>query len=254
MSLLDALEVPAARSRASTSPTDSPRVAASSAAPAPVMPPPMTRRSSSPERARVERPAPGPRVERAAHERGDVAHPLVEQRPQRRVELAVPAVQVVVDVAQLRVGLHRLAARRRPSPRAASATDECSPAPAAASIAAPRAVVSTSSGTTTGSPVMCARSSHSSRPFAPPPTHTTSRGRVAGGADRLDHVAQRQRVALQQRPREVRARRARRSCRTSRARARAFHSGAIAPASAGTHETPPAPGGRALGERRSSSS
>ena len=47
MSLLDRLDVPEAKSRASTSPTDSPRVAASSADPAPTTPPPMTRTSSS---------------------------------------------------------------------------------------------------------------------------------------------------------------------------------------------------------------
>src|SRR3984957_12250495 len=48
MSLLDRLEVPEARSRASTSPTRRPREAASSAAPAPVMPPPITSTSSGP--------------------------------------------------------------------------------------------------------------------------------------------------------------------------------------------------------------
>ena len=42
MSLLERLEVPAAKSRASTSATFSPRVAASSAAPVPVEPAPMT--------------------------------------------------------------------------------------------------------------------------------------------------------------------------------------------------------------------
>src|SRR3954469_5274025 len=57
MSLLDRLEVPAAQSRASSSPTDSPRLAASSAAPAPVTPPPITRTSttSSASRARSAR-------------------------------------------------------------------------------------------------------------------------------------------------------------------------------------------------------
>src|SRR5689334_1928206 len=42
MSLLDRDEVPAPKSRASTRPTDSPRVAASSATPAPTTPPPTT--------------------------------------------------------------------------------------------------------------------------------------------------------------------------------------------------------------------
>src|SRR5580692_1430532 len=46
MSLDDREEVPAARSRASTRPTRRPRDAASSAAPAPVIPPPMTSTSS----------------------------------------------------------------------------------------------------------------------------------------------------------------------------------------------------------------
>src|ERR1700728_1181128 len=48
MSLLDRLEVPDARSRASTRPTRRPREAASRAAPAPVMPPPMISTSSGP--------------------------------------------------------------------------------------------------------------------------------------------------------------------------------------------------------------
>src|SRR3954454_20009153 len=47
MSLLERLEVPAAKSRASSSATDNPRLAASSAAPAPVTPPPMTRTSTT---------------------------------------------------------------------------------------------------------------------------------------------------------------------------------------------------------------
>src|SRR5690606_12874542 len=47
MSLLDLLEVPEARSRASTSATRRPRVAASSATPHPVTPPPMTTTSNS---------------------------------------------------------------------------------------------------------------------------------------------------------------------------------------------------------------
>ncbi len=42
MSLLDREEVPEPKSLASTRPTDSPRVAASSATPAPTTPPPMT--------------------------------------------------------------------------------------------------------------------------------------------------------------------------------------------------------------------
>jgi hypothetical protein len=46
-SLLDRLDVPAAKSRASTNPTRRPRVTASSAAPAPVTPAPITRTSSS---------------------------------------------------------------------------------------------------------------------------------------------------------------------------------------------------------------
>src|SRR5918996_414317 len=49
MSLLDRLDVPEAKSRASTSPTDRPRVAASRAAPLPTTPPPTTRTSSSVE-------------------------------------------------------------------------------------------------------------------------------------------------------------------------------------------------------------
>ncbi len=43
MSLLDRDEVPEPKSRASTRPTDSPRVAASSATPEPTTPPPTTR-------------------------------------------------------------------------------------------------------------------------------------------------------------------------------------------------------------------
>src|SRR5580693_5854542 len=43
MSLLDRDEVPEPKSRASTSPTESPRVAASRATPAPTTPPPTTR-------------------------------------------------------------------------------------------------------------------------------------------------------------------------------------------------------------------
>src|SRR5580765_7493647 len=53
MSLLDRLDVPLAKSRASISPVDRPRVTASSAAPQPTTPPPTTRTSSSmPERSR----------------------------------------------------------------------------------------------------------------------------------------------------------------------------------------------------------
>src|ERR671921_183293 len=47
MSLLERLEVPEAKSRASTRPTVRPRVAASRAAPEPTTPPPTTRMSSS---------------------------------------------------------------------------------------------------------------------------------------------------------------------------------------------------------------
>ena len=47
MSLLDREDVPAPKSRASTRPTDSPRVAASSATPAPTTPPPTTSTWSS---------------------------------------------------------------------------------------------------------------------------------------------------------------------------------------------------------------
>src|SRR5690606_10960740 len=49
MSLLDRLDVPEAKSRASTSPTDRPRVAASRAVPLPTTPPPTTSTSSSVE-------------------------------------------------------------------------------------------------------------------------------------------------------------------------------------------------------------
>src|SRR5919107_3197807 len=52
MSLLDRLEVPAARSRASTRATLRPREAASRAAPAPVTPPPMTSTSNCSSRSR----------------------------------------------------------------------------------------------------------------------------------------------------------------------------------------------------------
>src|SRR5216684_2514103 len=58
MSLLDRLEVPEARSRVSTRATRRPRDAASRAAPAPVMPPPMTRTSN---RSAVSRPSIAPR-------------------------------------------------------------------------------------------------------------------------------------------------------------------------------------------------
>src|SRR3954447_11615006 len=57
MSLLDRLDVPDAKSRASSSATDNPRLAASRAAPAPVTPPPITSTSttSSATRARSAR-------------------------------------------------------------------------------------------------------------------------------------------------------------------------------------------------------
>src|SRR5260370_18228139 len=58
MSLLDRLEVPEARSRASTRATRSPRDAASRAAPAPVTPPPMT---STSNRSAASRPSTAPR-------------------------------------------------------------------------------------------------------------------------------------------------------------------------------------------------
>src|SRR5215207_4151330 len=48
MSLLERLDVPAAQSRASSRPTERPRLAASSATPAPVTPPPITRTSTTP--------------------------------------------------------------------------------------------------------------------------------------------------------------------------------------------------------------
>src|SRR5690348_15101863 len=47
MSLLDRLEVPEAKSRASSRPTERPRVAASRAQPAPTTPPPTTSTSTS---------------------------------------------------------------------------------------------------------------------------------------------------------------------------------------------------------------
>ena len=53
MSLVERRDVPAARSRASTSATDSPREAASSAAPAPVTPPPMMSTSNRSRRSRA---------------------------------------------------------------------------------------------------------------------------------------------------------------------------------------------------------
>ena len=214
MSLLDALEVPAARSRASTSATRRPRVAASSAAPAPVMPPPTTSTSRSPDVAAS-----------SARRRAAASSALTARLPamfaQRTRRESAPADSRTAAAAPRTAPGAGGAARRRPRAarrpgctgscrapaiaRAASATVGCRPAPAAASIAAPRAVVSTSSGRHTGSPVMWARSSSSRRPFAPPPTHTTSLGGVAGAGDRLDHVAQRQRVALEQRAGEVRA-------------------------------------------------
>ena len=64
----------------------------------------------------------------------------------------------------------------RPWPSAAVGTSGCMPAPAAASIAAPRAVVSTSSGRVTGRPVTSARIWRSRSPRAPPATHTSSVG------------------------------------------------------------------------------
>src|SRR5688572_12749279 len=70
MSLLDRLEVPAAQSRASSSPTESPRLAASSAAPAPVTPPPITRTSTTSSASRA----------RSARRRsGDSAVPLMSE-------------------------------------------------------------------------------------------------------------------------------------------------------------------------------
>src|SRR5688500_9539941 len=105
MTLLEALDVPDPRSRASTSPTDSPRVAASSAAPVPVIPPPTTSTSSSPEVSASSA------RRRAAGSRAPLA--TVEERPEGGVEGAVTAVDGVVELPQLRVGLHRLAARPR---------------------------------------------------------------------------------------------------------------------------------------------
>ena len=188
---------------------------------------------------RLERPPPRGRVERAV--RHLAADLRLEQRPQRGVEPPVAAMQVVVDAAQLRVGLHGRAARAGHR-RAAAATLGCSPAPAAASIAAPRAVVSTSSGRHTGRPVTFARSSHSSRPLAPPPTQTTSRG--GWPAPPIASITSRSASALPSS--SARARWARPCAAVipnQPARACEFHSGAIAPASAGIHETPPAPGG-----------
>src|SRR3954471_18572835 len=74
MSLLDRLEVPAAQSRASSSATESPRLAASSAAPAPVTPPPMTRTSTT---------SSGSRSRSARRRSGDSAARLTVSSPAR---------------------------------------------------------------------------------------------------------------------------------------------------------------------------
>ena len=81
----------------------------------------------------------------------------------------------------------------------------CSPAPAAASIAAPRAVVSTSSGRVTGRPVTSARIWRSRSPLRAAGDAHELGGREAGRAHRLEHVAQRVGVALEQRAGHVRA-------------------------------------------------
>ena len=87
-----------------------------------------------------------------------------------------------------------------------------------------------------------ARSEHSSRPFAPPPTHTTSLGGCPAAP--IASITSRSASALPSS--SARARWARpweAVIPNQAARACEFHSGAMAPASAGTHETPPAPGG-----------
>src|SRR5262245_58902000 len=125
---------------------------------------------------------------------------------------------------------------------AASATDPNQPAPAAASIAAPRDVVSTSSGRETGRPVTCARSSRLRRPFAPPATQTISRGACPAPA-----IASRTSRNASAFPSSSERTRCGRPCAAvtpyQPARARGFHSGAIAPASAGTQTTPSDPAG-----------
>ena len=60
---------PAARSRDSTRPTRSPRDAASSAAPAPVIPPPITSTSSGPAASALQRSVAGTRVKNTGHGR-----------------------------------------------------------------------------------------------------------------------------------------------------------------------------------------
>ena len=99
---------------------------------------------------------------------------------------------------------------------------------------------------------MWARSSHSSRPFAPPPTHTTCEG--AWPAAPIASITSRSASAL---PSSSARARCARPCAAvipnHAARAEAFHSGAIAPASAGSHETPPAPGGASSASASSSS-
>ena len=73
-----------------------------------------------------------------------------------------------------RVGLQRRAALARH--RGSRGGDGGRPAPAAASIAAPRAVVSTSAATAPAAPVTSARICRHSCERAPPATHTISRG------------------------------------------------------------------------------
>ena len=158
-------------------------------------------------------------------------------------------VEAVVHLTALRIGQDRLQPRARPSRARPQRTSSCSPAPAAASIAAPRAVVSTSSGRVTGSPVTSARIWRSRSPRAPPATHTTSVGDWPAAPDRLQHVAQRERVALQQRPRQVRAAVRRRQPEpAARARRRSTPAPSPRPARAPTARRP-APGRRALRER-----
>src|SRR4051794_23755476 len=75
MSLLDRLDVPEAKSRASTRPTARPRVTASRAQPAPTTPPPMTRTSTS---------VPARAVRAASREPGESAVMSVHVHPVER--------------------------------------------------------------------------------------------------------------------------------------------------------------------------
>ena len=250
MSLLDLLEAPEARSARSTRPTDSPRAAASRAAPGAGDP------AADHEQVDADRPRARPATRAGARGRGVPECGAGPWGSRESVETGGAARRRGrgggrAGRRSTRAGPGRGttgSARGPAMARAAAATLGCRPAPAAASIAAPRAVVSTSWGRLTGSPVTSARRRSRKSPRAPPPTQTIAGAGVAGGA--IASTTSRRASALPSS--SARARWARPCAAVSPnhpARALAFHSGAIAPDSAGIQHTPSAPGRRAEGQR-----